>query len=172
MAAIQRRGDSFRILFNHDGKQWGLGLGKVTQREAQSKAEQVDYLLMRLRQRLVEIPEGVDVLAFMRHDGSPPTVAHPRAGRPTLANLRDRYVDAHVSILELETLRGIRRHFAHLVRLLDAERTLQSLVAADLQRYVDARLAESWRGRRVGPATPERRWSLFARHGTGAGGTA
>ena len=72
MASIQNRAGSFRIKFRHDGKQLAFTLGVVSEDEANAKAAQVDYLLMRLRQGLTKIPDGIDIVAFVEHDGNPP----------------------------------------------------------------------------------------------------
>ena len=62
MAAIEERSGRFRIHFRWHGKQEKLALGKVSAEEAASKAAQVDYLLMRLKQRLIELPPDVDII--------------------------------------------------------------------------------------------------------------
>lgn len=83
MAALQERNGSDRILFNYHRNQRVFTLDRVTEAEARAKASQVDYLLMRLKQGLIEIPPGIDVLAFFRHDEAPPTNTPPplRRGR-------------------------------------------------------------------------------------------
>ena len=85
-------------------------------------------------------------------------MAHPRLaasaiprGEPTLADLRDRYIETHEASLEHHTMRGIRRHFRHLCRLLGEGFPIRKLSLADLQGYVDKRAKA--RGRR-GPLTP------------------
>ena len=95
-AALQERNGSYRILFWHNGKQHTFTLGNVEESEAKSKASQVEYLLMRLKQRLVELPEGVDIVTFVEFDGEPPMTP---AGAPinprqavTLSQLKDRYL--------------------------------------------------------------------------------
>ena len=61
-------------------------------------------------------------------------------GEPTLADLRDRYLETHGNgTLEHHTLRGIRRHFRHLAGCsATASRSANSSLA-DLQGYVDKR---------------------------------
>jgi hypothetical protein len=59
MAGIPERRGSDRILFRYHGKPHTRPLGKVSEDEARSKSDQVDYLLMRLKQRLIELPPGV-----------------------------------------------------------------------------------------------------------------
>ncbi len=97
MAALQERNASYRVLFNYRGKQQGFTLGRVTEAEARAKADQVNYLLMRLKQGLLQMPPGVDVVEFFRHDGAPPARPAPSRSEPTLAHLRNRYLETHAN---------------------------------------------------------------------------
>ena len=143
MATLQERNGSYRVIFNYQGKQRAFTLGKVAEVEAKSKTSQVDYLLMRLKQGLIEIPAGADIIEYFKHDGAiPAAVEEPSVPRQelSLANLRDRYLDTHGNgTLELHTLRGIRRHFGHLARILGEGFPIRKLRLADLQGYVDKR---------------------------------
>jgi hypothetical protein len=69
MAALQNRNGSYRVFFEYQRKQRVFTIGRVTEAEAKSKADQVDYLLMRLGQGLIELPPGVDIVEFVRQDG-------------------------------------------------------------------------------------------------------
>lgn len=159
MAAIQERNGSFRVIFRHHGKQHTFTLGRVSPAEAQAKADQVDYLLMRLGQGLLSLQPGGDIVTFVRHDGtlpqpSDPDVDRPTRSEPTLADLRDRYLETHGNgTLEAHTLRGIRRHFRHLVRLLGEGFPIRKLSLADLQGYADRRAKAKGRRGLLSPAT-------------------
>jgi hypothetical protein len=67
MASIPLRGKSYACVFCWHGKRKWFTIGKVTEAEA----AQVEYLLMRIEQGLVELPAGVDIVEFVRHDGKP-----------------------------------------------------------------------------------------------------
>ena len=69
MAGLQHRNGSFRILFRYHGKLHAFTLGDVSKHEAEAKAAQVDYLLMRLKQQLAVLPPGVGILEFVERDG-------------------------------------------------------------------------------------------------------
>jgi len=144
MAWVQSRSGSFRVLFRHGGKQHTFWLGEVSEREAQTTADKVDYWLMRIKQGLVSLPPGCDVVEFVQHDGKPPEhITAP--GSPaaiTLASLRDTYLKAQSKKLEDTTLAGIELHFAHLTRLLGPDRVISTLARPDLQGYADARSVE------------------------------
>ena len=63
MAALQHRNGSYRILFRFSGKQHSFTIGSVTKEEANTKVKQVEYLLMQLKQPLLSLPDGVDIVA-------------------------------------------------------------------------------------------------------------
>ena len=97
MASLQERNGSYRILFCHHGKLHAFTIGKVEKGEAENKSRQVDYLLMRLKQKLIALPEGTDIVTFIQHDGNPPDAGPtlPNAPRQTvtLGHLKDRYLN-------------------------------------------------------------------------------
>ena len=73
MASLQLRGRSYACIFCWHGRRKWFTIGKVSESEARAKAAQVEYLLMRLEQRLIELPAGFDIVEFVRHDGKPPS---------------------------------------------------------------------------------------------------
>jgi hypothetical protein len=141
MAALQERNGRCRVIFNDQGTQRAFTLGRVAETDAKAKVSQVDYLLIRLKQGLIDVPSGGDIVASFRHDGTLPTTApSPSASRPepTLAEIRDRYLETHANgTLELHTVRGIRRHFGHLARHLGDGFPIRKLTLADLQSYAN-----------------------------------
>jgi integrase len=141
MAAIQQRSGRYRVLFRYHGKQHSLNLGKVSEAEAETKAGQVDYLLMRLRQGLTELPPGTDIVRFVRHDGVvPQTVEATPARKPlVLGELRDRYLATYARAIERNTLETSRTHFRHLISTLGEQLPLAELRSFDLQRHIDRR---------------------------------
>jgi integrase len=143
MASLQERKGSFRVIFRYRGKQFFVRLGKVSRQEAENKAGQVDYLLMRLDQRLIELPPGMDIAEFVKADGQAPAqgggVAKPVAKNSTLAILRDRYLATHAGAHEGTTQRTARIHFKHLIATLGEQFPLAGLNTADLQRHIDRR---------------------------------
>jgi integrase len=142
MAAIQARNGSYRVIFRHDGKQHTFWVGQVEEFEAQAVAARVDYWLMRLKQRLVELPPGVGIVAFVQADGKPPAPAEAAAAEITLAGLRQAYFRSQENKLEATTLDAIRLHFDHLERVLGPKRPVTAMARADLQAYADKRASE------------------------------
>ena len=82
MASLQERNGSYRILFTHHGKLHTFTIGKVEATEAENKTRQVEYLLMRLKQRLIVLPDGTDIVSFVEHDGKPPNIGPKLADAP------------------------------------------------------------------------------------------
>jgi hypothetical protein len=72
MASLMQQGDRFYCQFLYFGKRHCFSLGKVPHDEAEAKINQADYLLMRLKQGLLEIPPGMDIISFLQFDGKPP----------------------------------------------------------------------------------------------------
>jgi integrase len=158
MAAIQERNGSYRVIFRHQGKQHNFSIGRVSETEAKAKAAQVEYLLMRLDRGLHSLPSGRDIVAYLQHDGKVHVIQGTAAGvsgpEPTLADLRDRYLETHEKgSLEHHTIRGIRRHFRHLVRILGQGFPIRALSLSDLQGYVDRRSKAKGRQGPLLPAT-------------------
>ncbi len=144
MAALQERHGSYRVIFRYHGKQHSFTLGEVSSDEAATKAGHVDYLLMRLKQRLATLPLGSDIVEYLQFDGNPPIVAGEQAPSPakaTLGQLRSRYLAPHRASLEANTLATVELHFRHLVRFFGEAYPLAELSLAELQRYVDHRAA-------------------------------
>jgi integrase len=160
MASLQERNGSYRITFYWNGKRETFTIGEVGSDEADSKARQVDYLLMRLNQRLVALPPGTSIVDFIRYDGNPPPLpvaANDDQPVPTqlkLSELRDRYFATHEASLEPSTVYGMRLHFKHLVGCFGPAFPIAELSLADLQRYVDRRArANGTNGRKLSAAT-------------------
>jgi integrase len=142
MASLQERSGTYRVIFRYHGKQHFMMIGKVSEDEAQTKAAQVEYLLMRLKQGLMELPTGVDIVEFVQHDGKPPAATTPTSPSHkalTLAALRDRFLATRVTGREKNTLYTDGIHFKHLITTLGEKFPLEGLGQADLQRHIERR---------------------------------
>jgi integrase len=144
MASLQERNGSYRVLFCHHGKLHTFTIGKVEQSEAENKAWQVDYLLMRLKQRLLVLPDGTDIVTFIEHDGKPPDIGPTLADAPrqavTLGHLKDRYLTTHANgTIEANSLDTCKLHLRHFCRVLGDGYPLGELSLGRLQEYVNER---------------------------------
>ncbi len=144
MASLQERKGSYRVLFCHHGKLHTFTIGKVEKTEAENKSRQVDYLLMRLKQGLVVLPDGIDIVTFIQHDGQPPDTGPTLAAAPrqviTVGLLRDRYLATHGNgTIEANSLDTCKLHFGHFCRVLGDTSPLGELSLSRLQEYVNKR---------------------------------
>ena len=157
MAGVQERNGSYRYSFRYHGKQHFVTLGKVSDQEARTKAAHVDYLLLRLKQRLIQLPPGVGVVEFIQRDGMPPVSDDGNgavATELTLSEFRDRYLKTHRESLESRTIDGIELHFKHLIAAFGEHFPIRRLKLVDLQGYVDRRAkAKGISGTRLSAAT-------------------
>jgi len=156
MASLQKKGESYYCQFMYHGKRHNFTVGAVSDEEADNKARQVDYLLMRLKQRLIVLPDGVDIVTFVEHDGKPPSVDAIPITREsiTLGNARDRYIETlSGGAIEENSLSTIRMHLGHFVRTLGDKTILEELTQPDLQRHISARAHKKYRGRPLSPIT-------------------
>ncbi len=98
-----------------------------------------------LKQQLLTLPHGMDVVTFLRHDGKPPDIA-PESQRPeiTFARFRDDYLKTTSNgSVEKNTLYTTKIHLAHLADTLGERFLIASLTHADLQRHVTRRASSS-----------------------------
>jgi hypothetical protein len=161
MAALQERNGSYRVLFRFNGKQHAFTLGQVTKGEADSKAAQVDYLLMRIKQRLVQLPDGTDIVTFVQFDGSPPAtqVETPITSRKavTLSHLKDRFlVTLGNGSVEANSLDTCKIHLVHCCRFFGDGFPVLELSFAKLQEYVNKRAKDG-----VSPVTIKKELSTL-----------
>jgi integrase len=154
VASIQKKGDSWYCQFMYHGKRHTFTIGKVDDSEATATAAKADYVLMRLKQRLLSIPPGMDIVTFIQFDGKPPPDSPATRDECTLAYLRDSYLDKHSNgTLEQTTLDGIGQHFRHWGDTLGERFPVSSLGLSDLQRHVDRRARMKGIRGRISPAT-------------------
>ncbi len=156
MASFQLRNKAYTCIFCWHGKRQWLPLGAVTEAEAKAKLAQGDYLLLRLKQRLIELPASVGIVDFIKHDGTPPVGATviPERQELTILAFRDCYLDTHRPSLELRTVDGIELHFKHLLGSLGERFPIREQKLSDLQGYVDGRSkAKGMAGKKLSPAT-------------------
>jgi hypothetical protein len=80
MASLQKKSDSYYCQFMYHGKRHTFTVGEVEKSEAQNKARQVDYLLMRLKQKLIVLPDGTDIVTFIEHEEANQRAANNQTG--------------------------------------------------------------------------------------------
>ncbi len=156
MASLQKKGDSYYCQFCYHGKRYTFTVGAVSEEEAGNKSRQVDYLLMRLKQRLIVLPDDVDIVTFVEHDGKPPSVDGIPITRQsiTLGDARDRYLETlSGGAIEDNSLSTMRMHLRHFVGTLGDGIILEELTQPDLQRHISERARKKYRGKPLSPVT-------------------
>src|SRR5580692_4576531 len=116
MASLQLRSGSWRVIFRHNGLQHFVTIGEVDETEAQGVKARYEYLLRLLKQRVLTMPSGMDIVTFLRLDGKPDD-ATPESSAPemTFAQIRDGYLKTIGNgAVENNTLYTSKIHLAHL----------------------------------------------------------
>jgi integrase len=145
VASIQKKGDAWYCQFMYLGTRHTFTIGKVDDDEAGTVKGKVEYLLMRIKQHLIDVPPGCDIVTFVEHDGKPPadpTPAEAPAQLLTLAQLRDDYLKLHTEVLDPRTVADMKGHWKHLARLLNESTEAETLALPALQEYVLGRAQE------------------------------
>jgi integrase len=144
VASLQLRSGSWRVIFRYRGLQHFVTLGEVEEIEAQGVKARYEYLLRLLKQRLLTLPSGIDIVTFLRHDGKPPDFGTETSlPEITFAQLRDGYLKTvSGGSVEINTLNTSKIHLAHLARTFGECFPIASLAYADLQRHVTRRSAK------------------------------
>ena len=75
MASLQKRGNAFYCQFLYQKRRFTFALGPVSEAEAQAVASKADYILMRIKQGLLD-PQGTDIITFIQNDGKVPVVGN------------------------------------------------------------------------------------------------
>ena len=153
MASLMQQGDRLYCQFYCSGKRHCFSLGKVDEGEANAKIAQVDYMLLRLRQGLMKLPVGMDIVTFLEFDGKPPDEIPITKDDVTLGFLREDYLKAHRGSLEASTINGIELHFKHLVSILGEGFPLKKVDQSSLQIFATKRSQQKYRGRLISSAT-------------------
>lgn len=162
MATLQLRSDSYRILFCYHGKRHTFTLGEVPQDEAEKKVEQVEYLLMRLKQGYVHIPPGVAITDFVAHDGNVPEAVVASPEQIAFTGFRKRYLDTYRDGgMESDSLHTVEIHLGHFEKSLGQRFVLQELTLGDLQQHVNRRRDKEYRGKKLSPVTLKKEMASF-----------
>ncbi len=139
MATLQLRVESWRVLFRYQGQQHALTLGKLPEREARLRLARTEEILLKIKQRWLEVPLGCPITEFIEHDGKPPQ-AKETAKTTTCGELRKRYTEVISNgSVEPNTLYTLKIHLKHIEDTLGAGFLLSGLNHNHLQNHIDRR---------------------------------
>jgi integrase len=140
MASIQKKGDGWYCQFMFSRRRHTFAVGKVDEAEAEAIRARVEYVLMRLKQGLMKLPAGADIVTFVLHDGRPPSAVVDPAPSTTLREFRDAYLEAfRHGAIESNSHDTATIHLSHVSDTLGERFLLADLSTAELQRHVDRR---------------------------------
>ena len=66
MAALQYRNGVYRLILWHNQRHHSLNIGPVPLSEAKAWKGRAEHLLMRVEQRLLEVPAGISIAALRK----------------------------------------------------------------------------------------------------------
>ena len=162
MASLELRNSTYRVVFMHAGRRHGYSLNTRDKQTAEALCGGVEKTLMLLGQGILRIPEGADLVSFVRNGGKlvePPTPARPTT---TFAVIRDRYLEAHRNgAMEANSLATVKMHLKHVGNTLGEKFNVERLTLSELQGHVDRRLAKKYRGKRLSPYTIRKEVNSF-----------
>ena len=162
MASLQNRNGSYKLTFFYRGKRRYLTLGKISDQEAEAKSSQVDYLLLRNKQKLVRVPAGIEIEDFILNDGKVVEPHEAVAVKLNLGQLVQRYLETHGNgAFEANSLKTAKVQLGHFQRTLGEGFPVQSLSLADLQKHVETRAKKKYRGGLLSPATIKKEMAAF-----------
>jgi hypothetical protein len=141
----------YQVRLRLGGRQYERSLKTAAKRDAQDKLGAIRTTLRHIREGVLNLPEGLDPVAFVVSGGklkaAPTSVGESAALRPrrppTLRQAGERSLASFpTGSKPPETLATERTHLKHLYRLLGVNRSLGGLTRTDLQDYVNRRAGE------------------------------
>jgi integrase len=153
MASLEKRGQRFRIAFRIGGRKHHISIKTTDPSEANSCLNRLAENLRLVERGRLNIPDGADVGLFLLSDG--------KLNRPvevkkvvSLGDMIGHYlVTFTTGAKESNTRKTEGIHFRHVKRVIGVTTPLSDVTNATIQNYVNARIAESYRGKPISPQT-------------------
>jgi integrase len=162
MAALELRNKTFRVVFRYGGRKYAYSLDTGDLQTAEALLGGVEKTLMLIEQRAIRVPDGVDIIAFVKGDGKVEEPPKPAPAPLTFAQFKERYLQAHnQGAMEANSLSTVTMHLSHFERTLGARFAIRGLTLLDLQHHVNARLKKRYRGKPLSPVTVKKEVSSF-----------
>ncbi|MCA9194136.1 MAG: tyrosine-type recombinase/integrase [Planctomycetales bacterium] len=151
MASLQQEPTGvFHVVFRHRGKRFKRSLNTKSQSTALARCDEINETLDLIKRGRLGIPPGVAQDQFILAggkmlEGPSQSAADTMTEIPSvsLKGLFDRFFEAlPADSLELNTVRTMRTHQKHLLRILGARTKIHDLKNAHLQKYITSRSKE------------------------------
>lgn len=162
MAALELRNKKYRVVFMYAGHKYAYSLDTNDREIAEALRGGVEKTMMLVQQKALRVPDGVDIVAFVRNGGKVEEPTTPPSERVSFATFKQKYLDAHQNgALEVNSLSTVAMHLRHFDRSLGARFLLQDLTLADLQQHVNTRSQKKYRGKKLSPVTLKKEMASF-----------
>src|SRR5262245_22447551 len=117
------------------GKKYGYSLDTGKPDVAAALRGGVEKILMLIGQGALRVPDGVDVVNFVKNGGRVEEQVAPPLERLTFAALRDAYLALHSrGAMEGNSLETVKMHLRHFAGTLGERFHVQGLTPDDLQK--------------------------------------
>lgn len=148
MASLEKRGDSFRVIFRYGGIKYSRSLETRNGKTAQAALARLEDNLHRLQIGTLEVPPQGDLATFLFSGGGVQSTLLPTAASVplqatsavTLADLFARFwANLPEGSLEESTIAGMKIHQRQLEKHSGKSQLIGSLTLTELQSYIKAR---------------------------------
>jgi integrase len=144
------------------GRKFGYSLDTSNKTTAEGLRGGVEKTLMLIEQRAIAVPEGIDVVSFVKNGGKVVEEPRPAAAPLTLAQLKEKCLEAHGrGAMESTSLATVRMHLGHFESTLGERFAVRGLTLADLQGHVTTRRKKMYRGKPLSPVTLKKEMASF-----------
>ena len=142
---------TFHVVFRINGKRYKRSLRTKVESTAAARRDEIQETINLLRRGRISVLDGVTASDFVMDDGKAKSPAKsdakeesPNAPAITLKDLFGKFFDTMpLGTLEESTLKTMRLHQRHLIRIFKARFKIQQLTKQDLQRYINKRATET-----------------------------
>ena len=175
MASLENRTGFFNIVFRFRGRKFTRSLKTDDPGEAERRLANLEQTIRDVDSGRIELPSDADIPTFLLSDGKlthaaplatdAPSEADESPVVPTLGKLFSEFFDALPEhAIESSSLATMRTHERHLLRLIGAETSTDSVDLNTLDRYVKHRAREKGtRNRNIGATTIKKELSTLRR---------
>ncbi len=161
MASLERRGSRFRIIFRLGGRKHFVSVNAADSKDADACRVRLEDNLRLVERGRLTVPDGADVGLFLLSDGRlEQKVKLEKAVR--LTEMFESYrTEFTAGAKEAITREMENVHLKHLTRLIGGVTVVVTITAGMVQKFVDDRSRELFRGHPVKPKTVRKAVATF-----------
>jgi hypothetical protein len=111
MASLELRNSTYRVVFMYGGRKHGFSLDTGDKPTALALCGGIEKTLMLIGQGILHVPEGADVVSFIRNGGKVEEPLPPSLPALTFGAFRDKYLATHRGgVMESNSLATVKMH--------------------------------------------------------------